>query len=103
MNNLFLFIFLISPILFIIGLIKPQIFYKIKITNRKTISLVFVGLFLISFILFGITSDSNKNKEVKNNSASSSAIEISTSTKSINTLEEKVENLASNLILQSLL
>lgn len=98
MNNLFLFIFLISPILFIIGLIKPQIFYKIKITNRKTTSLVFVGLFLISFILFGITSDSNKNKEVKNNSASSSAIEISTSTKSINTLEEKVENLASNLI-----
>lgn len=98
MNNLFLFIFLISPILLVVGLIKPQIFSKIKITNRKTNILVFTSLFIFSFILFEITSDSNKNKDIKNNLTSSSAIEISTSSKSINTLEEKVGNLASNLI-----
>ncbi len=58
MSNVFLLIFLISPVALVFGLIKPSLFQKIfrKVPTRKAIALVFSGVFLASFIGLGITS-----------------------------------------------
>ena len=57
-NGLFVILILLSPICLIIGLIKPSIFSHIfrKELNRKKISLIFGIVFVVSFVLFGITT-----------------------------------------------
>ena len=59
MEYLFFILILISPILLIAGLIKPGIFSRFsdKEATRKKVGLFFGGLFLLSFILFGMTAD----------------------------------------------
>lgn len=59
MNGLFLLLFLLSPVLLVIGLIKPKIFSRIykKGLSRKQISLLFGGTAILSFVLFGVTTD----------------------------------------------
>jgi|SRR5579872_530026 len=54
--GIFAFIVLIALIAFIIGLVKPSLFSKLKIENRKQSSLIFGGLFICFFILFGLTA-----------------------------------------------
>ena len=65
---MFLILFLFSPVLLIIGLIKPTVFGRFfqETPSRKKLSLIFIGATILSFILFGITTDpSNSRDEVK--------------------------------------
>lgn len=65
MSNLFLSLFLLSPITLLVGLIKPNLFSKF-LPTRKKIALAFGGLTVLSFILFGITAPpTEKNNEAK--------------------------------------
>ncbi len=64
MENIFIILFLISPIGLVAGLIRPQIysrFYK-KELNRKKISIAFTSLFFASFVGLLFTADSPKSK-----------------------------------------
>jgi phosphatidylserine/phosphatidylglycerophosphate/cardiolipin synthase-like enzyme len=56
MNNLFLILFLLSPVGLVIGLIKPS---TLKLKSRKDVSLIFGGAMVIFFMLFGITASPN--------------------------------------------
>ena len=67
LDNLFLLLFLVSPIALVIGLVKPTLFSKIvkgEIT-RKKIAIIFGTTMVVSFVLFAITTDGSKsdNKE----------------------------------------
>ena len=57
MNDLFLFLVLVSIVGFVVGLIKPSL---VKMDSRKKVSYIFGGSLVLFFILFGITSDSKK-------------------------------------------
>jgi len=59
--DFFLFLFLLALVFLIIGLIKPTLFNRAFKggVSRKKIGLIFGGLTLVSFILFGLTTDSN--------------------------------------------
>jgi len=69
MDSFFIILFLLSPLLLIVGLIKPNIFSFTRISNltRKKITLFSLALALFSFIGVGVTSDSTKPDESKNN------------------------------------
>lgn len=59
MDSVFLILFLLSPVFLIVGLIKPSIFDRFfqETPSRKKLSLIFIGVTILSFILFGITTD----------------------------------------------
>jgi len=61
MNNLFLFLVLVSIVGFVVGLIKPSIF---KMESRKKVSYIFGGSLILFFILFGITSPKSQNTNI---------------------------------------
>src|SRR3989339_1270078 len=60
-------LFLLSPIALIVGLIKPTIFQKIKIHNRKSVLLVFGGLFIASIIMIAMTTPTDKEPKPTTN------------------------------------
>jgi endonuclease YncB( thermonuclease family) len=62
MSNLFLALFLLSPIALLVGLIKPSLFSKF-LPTRKKIGLAFGGLTILSFILFGVTAPPTEKKD----------------------------------------
>jgi len=74
LSTFFLLLFLASISLFIIGLIKPEtsLFWYNKERTKKKSSLIYIGLIIFSFLLFGISTDSknkageNENKENEN-------------------------------------
>jgi micrococcal nuclease len=59
MDVIFGLIFFLSPILLIVGLVKPNLFNKIPIKNlnRKKLSGIFISLFLASVVGIGLTVD----------------------------------------------
>jgi len=65
MNDLFLALLLISIIILVIGIKKPLLFSRIfkKEMTKKKIGLIFGGIAVIFFILFGITSETTPPKE----------------------------------------
>lgn len=69
MNNLFLLLFLASFICLIVGLIKPTVFSRfIKDgVTRKKIGLIFGIVTLAFFILFVLTTNTNKTKKSDTN------------------------------------
>lgn len=89
MENLFALLVLASLVLLIIGLFKPttSLFWDKKERTRKKSSLVYGGLTILFFILFGVTSDRKKadtasNKVVQKTSSSSTQKEDLDNTKS---------------------
>src|SRR3990167_11147909 len=65
MDNLFLLLFFVSFIALIVGLIKPTAFSRfIKEITRKKIATIFGIATVVSFILFGITTDTSQNNQV---------------------------------------
>jgi|JI10StandDraft_1071094.scaffolds.fasta_scaffold453552_3 hypothetical protein len=65
MNDLFLFLFFVSFVCLVIGLIKPSIFSRFikgEIT-RKRVGLIFGIATILLFILFGATIDTSKNNK----------------------------------------
>jgi len=66
MENIFLLIFLLSPILVLVGLLKPNLYSKIlkRQLSRKTILLGGVAVIVSSFIGFGMTYESPKEKVI---------------------------------------
>ncbi len=58
MFGVFTLLFLLSGLLLIIGLIRPQIFQKVTkvIPTRKLVALVFVGAIFVSFVGMAITA-----------------------------------------------
>ncbi|NCD01163.1 hypothetical protein EOL94_03670 [bacterium] len=102
MDNFFAFLFLVSFILLIIGLIKPSnlSFIKKEMT-RKNVLLLFGSLTVVFFVLFGITTDSTtqnqenirENKITENNSVEQSQEEEISSEESEPSAENiKIEN-----------
>lgn len=78
MVNLYISLFLISALLFIIGLINPKwvpLFTKGEKTKRRS-KIIYGTLSIIFFILIGTTSSSNKSSEKVNKA---SLITVSTS------------------------
>lgn len=70
MDNLFLFISIVSIIALIVGMIKPDFVLKFlekEKRNRKYVSLVFGISLLVSFILFGMTVDTTEDEEIAPN------------------------------------
>lgn len=67
MSNLFLFIFLVSGIFLVIGIISPKssLFWDKKNKPTRKRSLLIYGITLVtSFILFGVTSDLSPEDDV---------------------------------------
>lgn len=65
MDNLFLILFFVSFIALIVGLVKPTVlsrFINGEIT-RKKIATIFGITTVVSFVLFGITTNSSKNNQ----------------------------------------
>ena len=62
-NVIFLILFLLSSVLFIVGLIKPTFFDRFfeETQSRKRLSLIFVVATALFFILFGITIDTSSS------------------------------------------
>lgn len=77
MGNLFLFTFLISPILLVLGLVKPSIYQKVlrHHSTRKKTTLYNIILFISSFILFGVTVDSADYSTHPNKPSASATIQ----------------------------
>ena len=69
MDNLFLLLFFISIVSLVLGVIKPSIFSKFLRgwATRKGVTKIFGIAAVILFILFGITTDSNKTKQIDTN------------------------------------
>lgn len=65
MDSLFFILFLLSPVLLIVGLLKPNLFKQIPIKdlNRKKLSGIFLSLMLLSFVGVGMTADTKTDKE----------------------------------------
>lgn len=86
MNDLFFIIFLLSPVLLLAGLIKPDIFNKlpIKDLNRRKITVFSLLLMLFSFVGFGLTSESKpeiqQTEETLGEETEVSSIDIETNT-----------------------
>ena len=55
MNNLFLFLFLLSIVGLVVGLIKPS---YTKLKSRREVSFLFGGAIIVFFILVGVTGQS---------------------------------------------
>jgi hypothetical protein len=55
MNNLFLFLFLLSIVGLVVGLVKPS---YTKLKSRKEVSFLFGGAIIVFFILVGVTGQS---------------------------------------------
>jgi len=79
MAGLFALAFLVSLVLFPLGLIRPSLFSRFLPNSRKIQSLVFGGIFIFSTIMIGITSPSvpsttqgvqENKKEIKGTSTS---------------------------------
>ncbi len=69
MDNLFLLLFLASLVCLIVGLVKPTAFSRFikgEIT-RKKIALIFGIACFAFFILFGVTTDTDKTKQTNTN------------------------------------
>lgn len=67
MDNFFAFLFLVSFILLIIGLIKPSnLSFVKKEMTRKNVLLLFGSLTVAFFVLFGITTDSTTQNQENN-------------------------------------
>lgn len=64
MSDIFLILFLLSPVALLAGLIKPNLFSK-YLPTRKKIALAFSSLTVLSFILFGITAPPTEKTEQK--------------------------------------
>lgn len=79
MSNLFLALFLLSPITLLVGLIKPNLFSKF-LPTRKKIALAFSSLTVLSFILFGITAPPTEKKDEAKVESQQVAGESTTST-----------------------
>lgn len=63
MTGLFAFLFLLSLIGLIVGLVRPAIFKRIfkKRTNRKTVGLSFGALIILFVVLINVTGQSNSD------------------------------------------
>lgn len=72
MNSLFVFLFLLSIVGLIVGLIKPVLFNKLfkGNANRKNISLAFGIAIVLFFILIGVTSPKSNSVTQQTNSQS---------------------------------
>src|SRR3989344_802315 len=57
MGTFFVLIFLASVVALVVGLIKPTVFARIKITSRKSVALVFITIAFISLIASGTDND----------------------------------------------
>ncbi|MBU4480832.1 hypothetical protein KKH59_00780 [Patescibacteria group bacterium] len=69
MENLFLLLFLASFICLIIGLVKPTFFSRFikgEITKKK-IGLIFGIATVVFFVMFGMTTDTNKQTQLNTN------------------------------------
>ena len=68
MDNLFALLILISLVLLVIGLIKPtsSLFWYKKERTRKKSALVYGGLTILFFILFGVATDRKKVDALSN-------------------------------------
>ena len=63
MTAIFALLFLLSIPLFIIGLIKPSLFSRLKIHSRKASSMAFGGLLFTSAFLTGVTAPETPQTE----------------------------------------
>lgn len=65
MENFFSLLILVSLILFVIGIFKPStsLFWYKKERTRKKSLLIYGVLIIVSFVLFGITSDTKYNTQ----------------------------------------
>lgn len=64
LSNVFLLIFILTPVILIVGMIKPDLMKKvIKTNSRGKIALACVSVFFISLIGFGVTSDTVEQAE----------------------------------------
>ena len=71
MSNLFALLLLACLILFLIGLFSPaaSLFWDKKERSKKKSALVYGGLIILFFILFGVTSDSKAGMRSKEGAA----------------------------------
>ena len=77
MSNLFFIIFLFSLGALIAGLIRPVLFSYFKITSRKLVVFIFGGIFLLSIIGIGATSEPSEKTTQQENLPSSESVKSS--------------------------
>jgi hypothetical protein len=95
MDNLAIVISLVSIVCLIIGLIKPSAFKNIfkQKANRKFLSFFFACLTILSFVVFGITSD---KKEEDKKSLEAQTVKEQNSVSTPATVEDKIKELIKN-------
>ncbi len=92
MDNIFLALFLLTPFVLIAGLLKPDIFNRLtkKTLTRKRIGLIFGGLTLLFFILFGVTTDTSSVPQVTTQNKAVSGLNDNNTVKQGNSETEAV-------------
>jgi len=82
MDGLFAFLFLISLIFLIIGLVSPKasLFWNKNVRTRKKSSMIYGGLTLLFLILFAATSDTKKTANSKDSTTAEAQPVASTET-----------------------
>lgn len=64
MSDLAAFIFLLSIVIFIVGLVKPALFSKIGIGSRKKAAILAISLFILSIIIAPKNTTTSTNQKV---------------------------------------
>ena len=101
MENLFLLLFLASFILLIVGIFVPKktLFWDKNNPTRKKSALIYGGLLMLFFVLFGVASDrkktaiKNENNLQQENSSNSKSISTQ---KEIKNEQPKIESIFDN-------
>lgn len=72
MDSLFLLLLLVSLVLLVIGIFSPKtsLFWEKKTQTKKKSAITYGFLAIVFFILFGISSDSNRDLTTRKNPSS---------------------------------
>lgn len=67
MNNLFIVLLLLTPLAFLVGMVKPTVYHKAskRELSRKQLSKYFGTIFIVLFVLVGATSPSSGKEGVR--------------------------------------
>lgn len=100
MNNLFLFLSLLSIVGLVVGLIKPSLFKQ----TRKRAALMFGGATILFFVLFGVTGGGSTPTAVVASTEASTTTTTSASTTDVSaqdsdaTQEQQIKQLVYNVV-----
>lgn len=100
MNSLFLILFLLSGVLLIVGLLKPDAVIRWgdpEKRGRKQVLITYVSIAVVTFIAFGVTIDKTKTATNKDQPNTQQAVQTAPAPTPSLTIEQQIEKAAKNV------